>query len=874
MKPLDEQLHGYRQGHQLLSSTIRLTKDDQDLVDRLSDIAGPLGPNERFAPYITCYPLTGGSHYVVARTWQDLDAPRAGCVRTRSVLVPMPEWMGIEDVSEIVAAATKAGATEPAKRRQLLDKKPTSLPPMDPLQGTELMEALFLEERAPIVVFDADQPELLTLRIVTALWPGFRRNFSVSTFCRSPRTIARRSFDLVFAPKDARSRFGDWTGRRVDGRKKEPARHSWSVSIVERVLLSPYPSLKMLDSIGEMSSDGNGSEAALRVSLLWDELQQKLHTSPNAVLGLLDIANTRSVRNLNVIRDLEPALANSARMAVMKMAAPEAWWFLEALVKKLEDAPLPVTVAKSIRSAAMDLASKEPEVALSFLASLFTEPSPALPLVGGIGDGLAKSFSSKIGDRLSTLSDSDLLKLTLASPQLMKKALATHSALPALLATALSKADHSLRLKCRAILMPLLVSDVHAKLARVLFSDVDEVELEEHITYLYKTNGLQAAEIRDVAIERAKALNVKEPIRDTVSRMAPSSNVDAMLKGLIEPTQKDLAWVLDSKNLDEGRRTEFLYSLLASATSTQLKELFSSADEVKHILAAFDLKSAAHAKLLASVAREIDMPPADAQRLIIKLLPYLNGHDAVDLMLRAIDLSLQLGATEVSSKKLAQLLNNAGSQLNGNRVFKLGLHPGISAKVVARNLDALIQCKSDARKRLFEAIDEMAHQLTNRYFLDLTPEAAEAAAALLWESRLFNQKGLIRAAVDFLPFLLEQPKPSASPLIAAVFPVVYGELAKENPPDLIWVVFSFIDWDKCKIARRRLIEAFMRSNWRVCDVALAAARAGDARRILGLIAKEPGGPRILHSLSLELESLPVESRRAVAYALTELSDKN
>jgi hypothetical protein len=872
--PLDEQLHGYRQGHQLLSSTIRLTKDDQDLIDRLSDIAGPLGPDERFAPYITCYPLTGGSHYVVARTWQDLDAPRAGCVRTRSVLVPMSVWIALEDVAEIVSLATEFGATEPAKKRHFNASGPTSLPKIDPRQGIELVEALFLEERVPIVVFDAEQPELLTLRIVTALWPGFRRHFAVSTFCRSPRTIARRSFDLVFAPKDARSRFGDWSGRRVDGRKREGARHPWSMSIVERVLLSQYPSLKTLDAIGEMSADGGGSEAALRVSLLWEELQQKAYTTPNAVLGLLDIANTRSARNANVVRDLEPALANAARMAVTTMAVPEAWRFLRTLVNKLEDTPLPVMVAKSIRSAAMELASKEPFVALSFLASLPTEPSPALPLVGGVGDGLAQSFTPKIADQLSTFAGSDLLNLALASPKLMKKAVANHSDLPDILANALSRADRSIRLKSRAILIPLLIGDLHAKLARVLFSEVDEAELKAYITYLYQTNGLQSETMRSVVIERAKTLDVKESVRDAVSRMEPSNNVDAMLRELIEPKQKDLAWVLASKILHEKRRTEFLYSLLSSATRSQLKDLFSSASDVKLIIDAFDLKTADHVKLLASIAREIEIPPSDALRLFAKLLPHLSSNDEIDLTLRSIDISLQLGPTEVSSKKLAQLLNKMGNQLNGNRVFQLGLQPAISAEAVARNIEALNQCKSDARKRLFEAIEEMVIQLTERYLFDLTHEAADAAAALLWESRLFNHRGLIKAAADFLPFLLEQPKQSASPLIAAIFPVVYGELAKENPPDLIWAVFSFVDWDKCKIARRRLIESFMRSNWRVADIALAAARASDTRRILGLIARERGGPRILQSLSLELESLPAECRRSVAYALAELSDKN
>ena len=168
MGGFDQQLHGYRQGHQLLSSTIRLPKADQDLIDRLSDVAGPLSPGERFAPYLTLYPLPSDTHYVVARTWQDIEAPRAGCVRTRSVLVPMIEWQDMQDIASVVTIATEGGADQPAERRMPASVV-SELPPVDPLQGTELIEAMFLEERAPIVVFDAESPEPLALRLTTAL---------------------------------------------------------------------------------------------------------------------------------------------------------------------------------------------------------------------------------------------------------------------------------------------------------------------------------------------------------------------------------------------------------------------------------------------------------------------------------------------------------------------------------------------------------------------------------------------------------------------------------------------------------------------------------------------------------------------------------
>lgn len=870
LEALDEQLHGYRQGHQLLSSTIRLEKDDQDLIDRLSDIAGPLGPNERFVPYITCYPLPSRSYYVVARTWQDLDAPRAGCVRTRSLLVPMSIWEELESVIGLVDLVSKGGESEPAKKRVLVDVGIVSLAEIDPRQGIELVEALFLEDRAPIVVFDAEFPELLTLRILTALWPSFRRNFAVSTFCRSPRSLGRRSFDLVFSPKDARSRFSDWPGRRVDGRKREPVRHPWSKSIVEGVLVAPYPSLKMLDAIGEMSSDGNGSETALRVSLLWEDLKRKSRTSPNAALGLLDIASTRSERNINIIRSLEPVLLNSSRMAVEQMAAHEAWRFLKALVSKLDYEFFSKEFAHSISQSATHLTSIEPEEALSFAESYLLETNVFDPLIEGISAGIALSFSQEIEDKLSNLEDSKLLKITLNSPRLLREVVKTGGALTAKLATAMSNIGCSLSPSLRKMTLPLLVLDAHAPLARLLLSQGAANELKEHLIHLLRTNSLESEEMRSVLMECAFKLGETEKLRQVVSEMRPSQQVNSIIEGLIGQEVSDLEWVLTSINLDQERRQVFLYVMLSKVSRNDMKRLISSIEQAKHVFAILDVKSPSHLKLLSSILRELELQSVDALSLIMILLPYLKNREGAEWAQKAIDISLGLSASDISSKKLAQLLNKAADDLSGSRVFEIGLRPGLPVKSAARNVEALNQCKGSARIRLLEAVDEMATQISRRGSLDLSLETSETLSAILWESDQSHRKVLIKASVKLLPYLLNQPSISASPLIAATFPVVYRELAVENLSDFLSVVFRFGDWDKCKTARRSLVQAFMSSNWRIVDLAIAAARSADTTRIFEIIAKEPNGYKILETLNSEIEMVPPQNINAVKYALFDI----
>ena len=868
MAGFDQQLHGYRQGHQLLSSTIRLPKADQDLIDRLSDVAGPLSPGERFAPYLTLYPLPSATHYVVARTWQDFEAPRAGCVRTRSVLVPMAEWQELQDVAAVVAVATEGGADEPAERRAPAAVA-TLLPPVDPLQGTELIEAMFLEERAPIVVFDAEGPEPLALRLTTALWPGFRRTFSMSTFARSPRSIGRRSFDLVFASKEARSRFGDWKGRRIDGRKRGPARHPWSAPIVAQVLSAPVPSLKSLDALGEMSSDGVGSESALRVSLLWDDLRRKLPTSPTAALGMLDIANTRKVRQVDLIRELEPALARSASMATTTMEAEDAWRYLGALIQKLEGLSPSLSVAKSIRTAAVDLASRHPVETVKVLSSLNVEPQREL-LVSAAADGLARSLDHDVAELLSRLDGDDLLDLLFASAPLAEGTVGRFPVFSSALASALRTADESVRAEARRRLLGLLVDDRHVEPARLLIDDLDADGLIKVAAHVNSVNGLSSPEIRSVLVARARELQADAALRDAVCSMGASAGGDALVEATLRQTPADMDWLLTNPGLEQGRRVELIRLLLAAANPLQLRGMLADQGTLSRTLDLFDVADGSHAELLSRIAYNVTMLRHDYVDLVFGLLPNLKGGIGTELIGKAIELALPQEPNEMSSAVLDRLLSAAGAKLNGGRAMRVGLQRGVSPGAASRNLAAFGRAPAAARGSLLAGIEEMAGAITGRQQLDLSIEATEAAAKLLWESRSVTAHGFVRASAILLPFALGERREAGSPLIAAAFPPVYWELARDSSFDLLSYIFVFLDWDKCKSARRRLIDAFVHSDWRISDIATAAVRAGDPVRILGRIARERGGEKVLRDLIADLKQVPDEARKPVQAALKEL----
>jgi len=182
------------------------------------------------------------------------------------------------------------GASVEARSTDFKPSVPSPLSPVPEFRAKELMEAMFLEDTKPVAVFDAPDPELVALRLLTALWPSIRARFAFSTFALSPRKVEGRFFDLVFAPKDAKPRFSDWPGRRVDGQATHDARHRWT---------------------GTMDR------------------------APTAALGLLDIANSRMSSNPSVALELVPLLRSATQRAITTLSESEVWDYISALVRKM-----------------------------------------------------------------------------------------------------------------------------------------------------------------------------------------------------------------------------------------------------------------------------------------------------------------------------------------------------------------------------------------------------------------------------------------------------------------------------------------------------------------------------------------------------------
>jgi hypothetical protein len=89
---IEQLLHGYNNGHTLITGSIQLksTKDTTNMA-LFSDWSEYRDPNERDSSYLTAYPLDESPYYVISKTWYATEMERPGSVWTHSLLIRFDE---------------------------------------------------------------------------------------------------------------------------------------------------------------------------------------------------------------------------------------------------------------------------------------------------------------------------------------------------------------------------------------------------------------------------------------------------------------------------------------------------------------------------------------------------------------------------------------------------------------------------------------------------------------------------------------------------------------------------------------------------------------------------------------------------------------
>lgn len=200
-------VHGYRDGHRLLSSSTSLGSDATRAMLVLSDMSGP-SMQPGFDEYITGYPLVGTDYFVFAKTWYAPEMQRPGCVWTHSLLIPRARVASMS-VARLIGSfrRPRVDGVDAARVSPLVIDEDVLVGSTgdgyaDKGLAATMISAVFGQPRPVIVVADtAAQLEAVFLRLWEELWPAERARFSFCTGALMPRANAGVLLDLQAVPR-------------------------------------------------------------------------------------------------------------------------------------------------------------------------------------------------------------------------------------------------------------------------------------------------------------------------------------------------------------------------------------------------------------------------------------------------------------------------------------------------------------------------------------------------------------------------------------------------------------------------------------------------------------------------------------------------
>jgi GTPase-associated protein 1, N-terminal domain type 1 len=205
---LDQALHGYADGHQLLASSLDLAKNQQSLMLIMSDLSGPAFRNG-YDSYLTGYPLPGAGFYCFARTWFAPELPRPGCVWTHTLLIRDEDVARIADFRALKTMFRKPTGDHrfDIYESQSIFEEQDHARLNNRNDGRGVLRALYASPQKIVIPSESSEPlEDLVLAIMDQQWPRLRRNFR---FCTGSLSLRENEFDLSISPPEVTHSIGE-----------------------------------------------------------------------------------------------------------------------------------------------------------------------------------------------------------------------------------------------------------------------------------------------------------------------------------------------------------------------------------------------------------------------------------------------------------------------------------------------------------------------------------------------------------------------------------------------------------------------------------------------------------------------------------------
>lgn len=196
-------LHGYLHGHQLLASTIELPVEVKRTVLLQSDLSGP-SVEQGFEEYLTGYPINELGYYAFAKTWYAAEMKRLGCVWTQTLLIEFSDLAKIPHLnylSKFFKRPIEGNYVEYSEiisfpDSELFEKNASRV---NNIISKDLISTYLYENPLSTIIVpskDSIIHEDAILSIWSDQWPRLRRNFSFCTGALSLRSIGSNELDL------------------------------------------------------------------------------------------------------------------------------------------------------------------------------------------------------------------------------------------------------------------------------------------------------------------------------------------------------------------------------------------------------------------------------------------------------------------------------------------------------------------------------------------------------------------------------------------------------------------------------------------------------------------------------------------------------
>lgn len=860
------QIHGYKNGHQLLSSNFNLNRVDQETVDRLSDISGPLRPGETFHPYLTCYPLPSQEYFVIARTWQDTTIQRAGCVVTKSLLIPMHEWEMSTDISSIFQILLETTSNKDEILNMLPIRK-FKLPPIILASTEELVEALFLENRQAILVFNCKEAEVITMRLYQVFWTTLRRKFSICTFSLSQRSIGGKPFDILFAPDNVKSKFSEWPGRRIDMSSKliKNPRHRWTSDLAERVFYREKPTLFDSNSRSLFVLNNNSNENTFRLSLLWNELFLKAENekSPLAILGLLDIINSIPDLTTDLYPKLQPHIYYALQVASSKLAFEDAWKFYLAFLSKYNVNFLTSQMENSIKKACAELTEDDPYLTIEIIAdNNSTYRLNSSSLLGGLGDGIA-NYCKHTNDFncLKKLPISLGQLIVGNSPELSKQIVTEIEtyAVDEFINGILAAGPSQERLKATNNLSHYISDETHIPLLKTIFEYGDSQTFRNVTFAIGQNSQFQGRFFDKLMLENAVKYNQLEYLKDLVTSFDKMGHSDTLLTNIIERAPTLLNWLVNETKMSSNRKAK-VYATLFRQPAKQLVDI-ASHDEIisNSILETLALpKTESHAEAFGTFLTFANIPVDDA---VLKLNSLPNSSlQSINSDLITSFLSKAIMKTKLENENALLKLIIKLPQARASKIFADVTTQQDSRWEITLHIKRLLLGGNTIWKFLLEKV-ELVSQLLSSNLDDYMDDVIEVKWVELLNAAKYNKEAQTRSAVFMLNFSYSCDKYDPSVLICASFPKIYKAFLKNKSFGQAISFLFFPDWDRCLTLRQDLVSRYIASNWSRLGLFNVALETGIIKEVMAILLEVDGGKKYLNEAISEGKKMNYSSSK-------------